>query len=629
VTSVLLIDELPMTRNLMADLLRQEGYEVDAVAGLPELTRQSRPDICLVELVRQRGNGFSLAASLCNRWSSDPPRVVLLSDREQASDHHWAIARGVAGVINRVHGWRSMLRQLGDLMAGQVEVRPLRPDAAEPDNAVETDGPGPAQQLARQICSNLRHSLDQARQLSASDIEGQSRWLAKFSEAFNAIENALTFLPPDAGQFAVALDPASAQKSLALLLGLYQAVSREVGDCLDDPLVQPQVRCKARLRVLQAGRSDTTLDEIIRMGCGLHALHLPQTDGFNAQSVWAWLWQSARLRHCRELRVSHEWRKLRRLSAETTVTDCEPEPDRDAAYATELEPALGRCCRKRTVNYADFYQLLVWLRLQPGSLETLRVATGSLAKSVILPTQTGRADMNELHALLKGMLESGVYSSEKLVYLLRRQSLSPLLSISTAQQTILAAQLSLLPRPQEFMLTLTGQLEQHDLVCNEIRHELAALNEVANALKLSAIESVSLVLMQIYSVFAINPFITDMPAVMSQLRRAHLCLCLLLDQAAAWQPVSRAGLLTERLYRLLDRLLSLGKSVADEPGLYQSAGCAGPASADWHKCHQINRRLRQLLAGAEPSDSLRAALSELLRTQNHLMQRMPAYRDQP
>lgn len=627
--SVLLIDELPMTRKLMADLLREAGYQVTAVAGLSELAEQTRPDICLVELVRQRGNGFSLAASLCNRWAPDPPQVFLLSDREQVSDQHWAMARGLSGVINRVHGRQDMLRQLGDLMAGESAVPPLRPDAEEPHDPVDVTQPEPVQLLARQICINLQRTLDQARQVSAGDIEGQSRWLAKFTEKLGAIDNALTFMPPDAGQFPVALDPASAPKSLTLLLGLYQAVAWEDGDCLDDPLVAPLVRCKARLRVLQVERSDSNLDEIIRMGCGLYALNLPQTDGFDAQSVWGWLWQSARLRHCHELRVANEWLKLFRLSIGATVTDCQSEPGKDTADAAALKSALGRLCDRSAASYSDFYELLVWFRLQPQPPVTLRVATGSLAESVSLPTHSSGRDVNEQLGLFRNMLESDVYDTRQLVRLLRRQSLCPLLAISGAQQAMLAAQLSRLPRPQDCLLALRGQHEQRDLVCNEIRHELTALSEAANALKLSAIESVSLVLTQIYSVFAMRPAIADMPAVMSQLQRAHLGLCLLLDQAAAWQAISRAGSLIERLYRLLDRLLLLGSAVADQPGGYQAANRDDPAAAEWQKCRRINRRLRQLLAQAESSDSLHAVMSELLRTQNHLMQQMPAYQELP
>ena len=628
-TSVLLIDDLPMTRKLMADLLREAGFELTAVAGLADLAGQARPDICLVELVRRQGNGFSLAASLCHRWSSDPPLVFLLSDRQQASDQHWAIARGLSGVIHRVHGRRDMLRQLADLMSDEPAIQPVPTAAKAPPDLVEDTQPDPVQQLARQVCIDLQQSLDLARQLSASDIEGQSRWLATFNEQVGAVDNALTFIPPGFGKFRLAVEPASALKTLSLMLALYQAVSLLAGDCSDDPLLEPQARCKARLRVLQARRGDAMLDELMRMGCGLYALNLPPGSGFGAQSVWTWLWQSARLRHCHERRTNEEWLKLFRLSTEATITDCQFDCDHQALDSAVLTPALRSVCGRSDVSYADLYELQVWLRLQAEPPVALRVATGSLAQSVMLPAHTSQQDIHEQLGQLQSMLESGFNDIQQLVRVLRRQSLSPLLSISAAQQAMLAAQLSRLPRPQECLLALHERHEQHDLICNEIRHELTALNEVANALKLSAIESVSLVLMQIYSVFAINPAIADVPAVMGQLRRAHLGLCLLLDQAAAWQTISRAGSLTERLYRLLDQLLALGNAVADQPGGYQATSGNDPVTAEWQKCRRINRRLRHLLAQAESSDSLHAVMSELLRAQNHLLQQMPAYQESP
>ncbi|ALO45102.1 response regulator [Pseudohongiella spirulinae] len=618
-TSVLLIDELPVTRKLMADLLLKAGYQVAAVAGLSELADQPRPDICLVELIRYRGNGFSLAASLISRWSPDLPRIILLSDREQASDHQWAIARGLAAVINREYGRQDMLRQLECLVAGRTGARRRGLLVMEGLNSPKFPEPGATQQLAVQIGIRLRHYLDQARQLSVCDTDGHSRWLSSLIEESDTINNALTFLRPVHGSIGVTFDPVSARKSMMELLKLYQLVYREISACPDDPLVEPGARCGAQLLGLHMQCCDKNLQEFIRIGTGLYALKLSPDNRFAAPSVWLWLWQAARLRHCRELRVPQEWQKLLNLCTGSTAIDAESQPRREDEHVAELESVFEHWRDRRTASYADCYQMLVWLRLQPEPPETLRIVTSSLAASLILPVDSVFVDTNM----------PDVHDTEQLVRLLRRQALSPHLAISSAQQTMLAAQLSRLPCPQACLAALTRSHEQYDLVCNEIRHELTALNEVANALKLSAIESVSLVLMQTYSVIALKPETVDVPAAMSQLRRAHLCLCLLLDQAAAWQTISPAGSLTERLYRLLDRMLLLDKSVADEPGRYQTANSAHPQSAEWQKCYQINRRLRKLLTRSEPSESLRAVMSELLRTQSQLMQQIPAYQDQP
>lgn len=626
-----------MTRALMTDLLKQAGFQVTALSGARELADWNRPDICLVELVRQHGNGFSHAASVINRWQPDPPPVVLLSDREQISDIHWAQSRGLAGVINRISGSKAMLQRVRQFVAAQAVPSDAQFHDPQPQCEVEKADQTPVRCLAEQICVSLRSFMNQARQVSSDDIAGQARWLHAAQQGICAISEVLTSFAPSCAPDCASLVHECPRKTLIQLLALYESVSERITGCSDDPYVEPLTRCKAQLHELQARPGDRSLNDMIKMGSGIHALHLPITGAFSDQSVWAWLWQSATMRYFRQFGVAGEWNRLKELIRKSSSA-CAPVTTeaRNVAMSGsgserggKLYTALIALCGRPDCGYADIYQLLVWLRLQIEPSEALIVIFGRLAESVNLPGHVPQRILHKQLTTLRNLLETGEWRSEHLAWLLRTSSFSPNPAINNSQQKALVAQLTRLPQPDSCLEFLITEDSKCDLLCSEIRHELAVLSEAANLLQLSDIESIAEVLMQIYSVSAFNPAVLKAPGVHGQLRRGHHGLCLLLDQAAAWQTMSCVGSLTERLYRLLDRLLSLGSSIADQRGVYAHKLQVTKMPPELQSCRQINRRLRQLLTERIQTESARAIMIELLRTQSRLMQQLAAYQDVP
>lgn len=90
-TRILLVDDSPIVRSLVSDVLQRAGYFVaeayDGVAAL-EIVDSVKPDLVLLDLDMPRMNGFQVLSRL-RRRPAKPPVVMLTShssdeDREQA-----------------------------------------------------------------------------------------------------------------------------------------------------------------------------------------------------------------------------------------------------------------------------------------------------------------------------------------------------------------------------------------------------------------------------------------------------------------------------------------------------------------------------------------------------------------
>lgn len=115
---LMLVDEPCLARDTLCRGLKDAGHEVRVANGLPEVRRLCKvfsPEICLIELVRAAGNGFTLAVFMQSMGVGVP---VLLSDRCLDADRLWARARGVRHVLSRAGGMDNLLKQLEQIVVG-------------------------------------------------------------------------------------------------------------------------------------------------------------------------------------------------------------------------------------------------------------------------------------------------------------------------------------------------------------------------------------------------------------------------------------------------------------------------------------------------------------------------------
>lgn len=113
---ILVVDDSRLQRRLLARQLEASGHRVHAARDLREvrsIRHGFRPELTLVELLRFRGNGFSLAESL---MQSGCGIVVLLSARGLASDRLWARARGIPCLLERPANPASLCRSVDRIL---------------------------------------------------------------------------------------------------------------------------------------------------------------------------------------------------------------------------------------------------------------------------------------------------------------------------------------------------------------------------------------------------------------------------------------------------------------------------------------------------------------------------------
>lgn len=135
------------------------AFNVKDLGEFRRFRRQRTADLIVVELQRLQSNGFTLAAALA-RLNSAP--VLLLTDRDQRSDHIWAAARGITGVVSRRDAGRILIRQLDSLSSGSGLVLTTDKPAAAlrpaPDPAViESWRKPPRAALLRCVVEELQH----------------------------------------------------------------------------------------------------------------------------------------------------------------------------------------------------------------------------------------------------------------------------------------------------------------------------------------------------------------------------------------------------------------------------------------------------------------------------------------
>ena len=197
--------------------------------------------------------------------------------------------------------------------------------------------------------------------------------------------------------------------------------------------------------------------------------------------------------------------------------------------------------------------------------------------------------------------------------------------VDVSVQRVLAAQLHYLPR----MGAGSGD-GGHRALPQDVLCDLRLLLKGARILNVPRIESLVLVMIEIYQLILDEPAFGRAPDIAKVLPRAHRSLSRMLDQAAAWQAPGNARRVINSLYGCLERWRGDGNT-ATACGVFASVSerPAGQRDDSWQMCLTTNRRLRKLLRHQEDLEMIRALLLELLRSQEELIRRQTDYAATP
>lgn len=190
---LLIVDDDTGNARQLADVLSAElsaKHDIVCSHGLADyrrLRRRHKPDLILVELLRHQSNGFSLAAALARQSSA---RVVLLTDRELASDRLWAAARGINDVLSRRCGRRALALQIGALL--ETGVLPASEQPATSPGSQLLSGTGIQALLVTPEAALLNSLADELRQLSP--VQDWSTITVPEAERLNRLQNLLVYI---------------------------------------------------------------------------------------------------------------------------------------------------------------------------------------------------------------------------------------------------------------------------------------------------------------------------------------------------------------------------------------------------------------------------------------------------
>jgi len=96
---ILIVEDEQFTLKLYTHLLSEEGYEIMATPRASEalrLAKDFKPDMFIVDLMLQDGDGFSLIKGLRQISSFQKTPILTLSNLGQETDIHEAVKRGAS-----------------------------------------------------------------------------------------------------------------------------------------------------------------------------------------------------------------------------------------------------------------------------------------------------------------------------------------------------------------------------------------------------------------------------------------------------------------------------------------------------------------------------------------------------
>jgi DNA-binding NarL/FixJ family response regulator len=126
-TSIFIVDDHPMVRELLADYLRlQANLEVvgesDAPGPALAAMEKAPPDMAIVDLTLKQGSGLDLIKDLQSRLPT--VQVVVLSMHEEITDIERAFRAGARGYVMKRESTGQILEAIRQVRAGRIFANP-------------------------------------------------------------------------------------------------------------------------------------------------------------------------------------------------------------------------------------------------------------------------------------------------------------------------------------------------------------------------------------------------------------------------------------------------------------------------------------------------------------------------
>lgn len=120
-TTVLIVDDSAMAREMVSDLLKNSGLKVVEAADGAEAIEKiqiSIPDLVITDIVMPRMNGYELC-----RWIKNDPKakstpVIMCTSKSEEFDRYWGMKQGADAYVTKPYHPPEMLDVVKKLLKG-------------------------------------------------------------------------------------------------------------------------------------------------------------------------------------------------------------------------------------------------------------------------------------------------------------------------------------------------------------------------------------------------------------------------------------------------------------------------------------------------------------------------------
>jgi twitching motility two-component system response regulator PilH len=102
--TILVVDDSPSEVKVMLSALEGRGYQLlTAVDGEEALQKNKgfRPDLILLDIVLPKRNGYQICREIKSDKQAVPPKIVMVSSKNQESDRFWGFKQGADGYLTK------------------------------------------------------------------------------------------------------------------------------------------------------------------------------------------------------------------------------------------------------------------------------------------------------------------------------------------------------------------------------------------------------------------------------------------------------------------------------------------------------------------------------------------------
>jgi DNA-binding response OmpR family regulator len=113
--TILIVDDNPQLRSIMADLLRPLGYQILCAASGPEalaLAAATPPDLMLLDVMMPEFDGYEVCGRIRAKHEWDGTKIIMLTARGRDAERERGLKLGADAYVTKPFSTRELVDQV-------------------------------------------------------------------------------------------------------------------------------------------------------------------------------------------------------------------------------------------------------------------------------------------------------------------------------------------------------------------------------------------------------------------------------------------------------------------------------------------------------------------------------------